>query len=69
MHTSFNLWMNFLLVQMIRITELYDSVNPYTVICVYVCMFVTCSTSYCLVTASRIHAMYVCITLHFNARY
>ena len=61
MHTPFTLWMNFLHVQMICITDLYDCVNPYTVIFLYVCMFTTCSTSYCLVTASRIHGMYVCM--------
>jgi hypothetical protein len=60
MQTLFTLWMNFLHVQ-ICITDLYDCVNHYTVILLYFCMFMTCSTSCCLVTASRIHGMYVCI--------
>jgi len=41
MHTHFILWVNFLHIQMIRITDLYDCVNPYTVIFLYVCMFMT----------------------------
>ena len=45
--------------QMICITDLYDCVNPYTVIFLYVCMFMTCSTSYCLVTVLRMQGMYV----------
>jgi hypothetical protein len=37
MHTPFTLWMNFLHVQMICITDLYDCVNPYyTVMFLYV---------------------------------
>jgi len=36
MHTPFTLWMNFLHVQMICITDLYDSVISYTVIILYV---------------------------------
>ena len=36
MHTPFTLWMNFLLVQMINITDLYDYINSYTVIILYV---------------------------------
>jgi hypothetical protein len=49
MHTPFTLWMNFSHVQMICITD-YDCVNvSYTNIFI-VCMFMTYSTSYCLVT-------------------
>jgi len=62
-HTPFILWMNFLYVQIICITDLYDCVNPYTVLFLYVCMFMTCSISYCLVTASGIHGMYVYIPI------
>ena len=36
MHTSFTLWMHFLHVQMICITELYDCVISYIVIILYV---------------------------------
>ena len=64
MRTPFTLWMNFLLVQMIRITDLYDCVNSYTVIIlcfVCFCTFLTCSTSYCLVTASWIYGMHICM--------
>jgi len=39
--------------------DLYDCVNP--VIILYVFMLMTCSTSYCLVTASGINGMYICI--------
>jgi hypothetical protein len=39
---------------------LYDCINiSYTVIFLSVCMFMTCSTSYCLV--SRIYGMYICM--------
>jgi len=61
MHTPFTLWMNFLHMQTICITNLYDCVNPYTVIISHVCMLMTCSTSYCLVTVSGIYGMYVCM--------
>ena len=66
MHTSFTLWVNFLHVLMLCITDLYDCVNPYSVIFLYFCMFMTCSTSYCLVTTSGFHEcmyvrMYVCM--------
>ena len=64
MHTPFTLWMNFLHVQMICITDLYDCVNPYTVIIlcfVCFCMFLTCSASCCLVTASGICGIYICV--------
>jgi len=54
MHTPFTLWMNFLHVQTICIAGLYDCVNPYTVIILYVCVLFVFSTSYCLVTASGI---------------
>ena len=43
MHTPFTLWMNFLHVQMICITDLYDCVNSYTVIIVYVLYAFVCS--------------------------
>ena len=43
MHTPFTLWMNFLHVQMICITDLYDCVNSYTVIVVYVLYAFVCS--------------------------
>jgi len=43
MHTPFTLWMNFLHVQTIRITELYDCVNSYTVIILYVLYAFVCS--------------------------
>ena len=33
----------------------------YTVKIVYICVFMTCSTSYCLVTHLWIHGMYVCV--------
>jgi len=36
MHTSFTLWMNFLHVQMICIADLYDCVNSYTLMILYV---------------------------------
>ena len=36
MHTHFTLWMNFLHARTIYITDLYDYVNPYTVIILYV---------------------------------
>jgi len=36
MHTPFTLWMNFLHIQMICTTDLYDCVNSYTVIILYV---------------------------------
>jgi len=66
-HTPFTLWMNFLHVQMICITELCDCVNSYTVIILYVLFtfvcFLTRSTSYCLVTASGIYGMYICMYL------
>ena len=41
MHTPFTLWMNFLHIQMICITDLYDRVNSHTVIILYIlfCMF------------------------------
>jgi len=35
-HTPFTLWMNFLHVQKIYITDLHDCVNSYTVIILYV---------------------------------
>jgi len=35
-YTSFTLWMNFLRVQMICITDLYACVNSYTVIILYI---------------------------------
>ena len=61
MHTPFTPWMNFLHVQTICITDLYDYVNPYSVIILYVCTLSTCSTSYCLVTPSGICGMYMCM--------
>ena len=65
MHTPFTLWMNFLHVQMTCVTDLYDFVNSHTVIILYVFFafvrFLTCSTSYCLVTASGIYGMYICM--------
>ena len=60
MNTPFTLRMNILRVQTICITDLYDCVNPYTVIISHVCMLMTCSTSYCLVTTSGLCGMYVC---------
>ena len=36
MHTPFTLWMNFLHVQMICIADLYDCVNSYTLMILYV---------------------------------
>ena len=36
MHTPFTLWMNFLRVQTICVTDLYDHVNSYSVIILYV---------------------------------
>ena len=36
MHTPFTLWMNFLHVQTLCIADLYDCVNCYTVIILYV---------------------------------
>jgi len=69
MHTPFTLWMNFSHLQMIRVTDLYYCVNPYTVIFLYVCMLMTCSTSCCLVTASRImECMYVYMYVIMEAR-
>jgi len=63
MHTPFTLWVNFLHVQMICIADLYDCVNSYTVIILYVLYafvcFLKCSISYCLVTASGIYGMYI----------
>ena len=61
MLTSFTLWMNFMHVQMICITELYDCVISYIVIILYVFKILTCSTSYCQVTASGICGMYIYI--------
>ena len=67
MHTHFTLWMKFLHLQTICITDLYDCVNPYTVIIWYVFYAYTCSTSYCLMTALGIYGMYICITIiHMN---
>jgi len=58
----------FLHVQMICITDLYDCVNSHTVTILYVLFafvcFLTCSTSYCLVTASGIHGMCVYIYIY-----
>jgi len=64
MHTPFSLWMNFLYVQMVCIAELYDSKflhcnNFMCLVCF--CMFLTRSASYCLVTASRIYGMFICM--------
>jgi len=64
MHALFTLWMDFWHVQTICITELYDCVNPNTVIILYVCMLMTWSTSYCLVTVSGIYGMYACMYVY-----
>ena len=61
MHTPFTLWMNILHVQTVCIADLHGCVNPYTVIILYVCMLMTCSTSYCFVTASGIYGICVCV--------
>ena len=66
MHTPFTLWMNFLHVLMICITELYDCVTPYSVIFLYVCMFIL--LSYDSLRDPRnvctyVH-MYVCTYVH-----
>jgi len=40
----------------------YDCVNvSYTVIFLCVCMFMTCSTSYCLVTLKNLWNIYICM--------
>ena len=65
MHALFTLWMDFWHVQTICITELYDCVNPNTVIILYVCMLMTWSTSYCLVTVSEIYGMHICMYVGF----
>jgi hypothetical protein len=69
MHSPFILWIKFLHVQMICITDLYYCVNAYIVIFLYFYMFVTCSTSCCLVTASGIHGMYVHMFLPAKTTY
>ena len=56
--------MNFLHVQMICITDLYDCkfLHCNNFIClVCFCMFLTCSTSYCLVTVSGVYGMHICM--------
>ena len=42
MHTPFNLWISVLHVQMICTTDLYDCVNPYTIIILYVLYAFVC---------------------------
>jgi len=61
MHTPFTLWMNFSHVQMIYILLTYMTVvNVYFTLYFYIFVcFMTCSTSYCLVTVSGIHGMYI----------
>jgi len=70
MYTPFTLSMNFFHVQMMCITDLYDCADSDTVIILYVLFafecFLTCSTTYCLVTASGIHGM--CIYMYKRGR-
>jgi hypothetical protein len=66
MDITFTLWMNFLHLQMICITDLYDCVNSYTVIILCperFCMFLVFLTSYCLVTAPGIYGC-ICIYIY-----
>ena len=61
MRTPFTFRMNILPIQTMCMTDLCDGVNTDCVTVLYVCMLMTCCTSYCLVTASGIYGIYVCM--------